>query len=205
MRYLCLSFLVIITSCASYPEKKGFSRSVDLFLEGTNPYFSNEAVDYVYKASVNVYNNSFGGILIIKKITESQHRIVFTTEMGNKIFDFSLFADSFEVNYILEEIDKAPLVKMLVNDFRVLVTENLNIQQKFSLGADPVVQTKMNGKTYFYYYEDNFLKKVVNTKGPKEKIEFTFSEINDNIARNILIVHQSIDLTIELTSISTNE
>ena len=88
MRYLLSSIvLILFISCASYPKKNGFKASEGQNFE--NPYFSDASKDYIYKANIEAFGNFFGGIFIVKKLGEDHHRIAFTTEMGNKIFDFT--------------------------------------------------------------------------------------------------------------------
>ena len=107
MRYLLSSILLILCfSCVSYPKKKGFTETSSQQKNITNPYFSNASKDYVYKANIEAFGNSFSGLLIIKKLGNEHHRIAFTTEMGNKIFDFSFQGADFEVNHILKKMDK---------------------------------------------------------------------------------------------------
>ena len=75
-------------------------------IEVDNPYFSNTYIDYIYKAKIDIYGRKFGGILIIKKIDENSHRVVFTTEFGNKLFDFLFENDTVINNFVIEELDK---------------------------------------------------------------------------------------------------
>ena len=77
-----LFFLLVLSSCASNVVK-GYTpitlekKSIEI------PYFSNSEIDYVYKANISVYGNELTGIFIAKKINETTHRVVFTTEFGN--------------------------------------------------------------------------------------------------------------------------
>ena len=76
------------------------------------------------EANINAFDNNFGGIFIVKKLGPKHHRIVFTTELGNKIFDFTFKEDSFKVNQILKELDKKLLINILKSDFKTLIMEN---------------------------------------------------------------------------------
>jgi len=203
MRYLLISLsFLFLMSCSSYPKKQNFTlteNNVDIIL---NPYFSDSSKDYVYKANIEVYDNTFGGIFIVKKISETGHRIVFTTEMGNKLFDFSFNGNDFKVNYILEELDRKILINILEKDFRVLITDNLKILETYNSRSDKdVYKVSINGNTY-YYYKKEYLNKIVNTKAGKEKILFRFSKISNNIADEIEVKHNNIKLKINLKSIN---
>src|SRR5690606_20129210 len=96
-----------------------------------NLYFSNFEIDYVYKAKIAVYGKNFGGILIIKKLGIENHRVVFTTEFGSKLFDFQFEGDTFTKNFIVEELDKKFIVNILKDDFKLLVKESATVLEVF--------------------------------------------------------------------------
>ncbi|NOQ91691.1 MAG: hypothetical protein GQ552_03120 [Flavobacteriaceae bacterium] len=166
-----------------------------------NNYFSNEKIDYLYKAKINIYNKNFGGILIIKKIRKEHHRIVFTTETGNKIFDFEIINDDFKVNYIVNELNKKSILNTLQNDFRILVKQYLDVDKQFDSGIETIYQTnydKNNNLYYFFLKENQKLFKIVKSTSIKEKVIFNFLEFNNNIVTKIDILHQNFKLKIHL-------
>lgn len=202
MRYLLSSILVVLCfSCASYPKKNGFTVIDSQKDTITNPYFSNTAKDYVYKANIEVFGNSFSGLLIIKKLGIEHHRIAFTTEMGNKIFDFTFLRKDFKVNHILKKMDKKILINVLKNDFKVLVKEMPVVEKVFQKDSQSIYKTRISNKNYYYYLSTKKLDKVVRTSKGNEKVVFKFSEINDNIANEIEILHQNISLKIFLKAL----
>lgn len=192
MRYLLISLCLLLVACGSYPKKHNFQTEVSSINHIDNPYFSDKTKDYVYKARIDVYKKSFGGIFIVKKLGENNHRIVFTTEMGNKIFDFSFQKDDFKVNYILDQIDKKILINILRKDFKVLIQEKSHVLKTFSMDAEKVFETKIDDKKYFYFKKNDQLNKIVRVSNTKEKVAYLFSEINNNIAKHIQIAHKNI-------------
>ncbi|KAB1069196.1 hypothetical protein F6U93_04535 [Tamlana haliotis] len=200
MRFLSLSLVLLFVSCASYPEKQQF-QSINDQADFHNVYFSNVEKDYVYKASIEVYDKVFGGIFIVKKIDDLHHRVVFTTEMGNKILDFSFDKEAFKVNSILEALDKKILINVLKKDFKVLITENLKLKAAFKSDKQTVGQTVIDSDDYFYF-GTNPLNKIVKSKCGKAQVVFTFSEISNNIAHNINIQHFNIKFKMGLKSIN---
>lgn len=201
MRYLLSSFCLFFLACGSYPKKQNFQIEQSTTSSFHNPYFSNASKDYVYKANITVYDNNFSGIFIVKKLGNHNHRIVFTTEMGNKIFDFSFVDDTFKVNFIIEAMDKAILINILKKDFKVLVEEEMPIIKSYSLKNNLVHETSIDRKTYFYFKTQQ-LDKIVRVGNGKEKVTFLFSEISDTIANQIKILHSNIKLNINLKSIN---
>ncbi|MFL0353015.1 hypothetical protein [Xanthomarina sp. GH4-25] len=202
MRFLLISICLLLVSCASYPKKQHFQLDNSVSKSIENPYFSDETKDYIYKASIDVYDKHFGGLLIIKKINEQEHRVVFTTEMGNKLFDFSFFEDDFKVNFILDELNKKILINILKKDFKVLITEKINVTNRFSEADNHIFETIIYNKKHYYYFNENQLSHVIRTKNGKENVQFLFTEISTNFANQISIKHNNIKLQITLKSIT---
>ena len=168
--------------------------------EVENPYFSNTYIDYVYKAKIDIYGKNFGGILIVKKIDDHSHRVVFTTEFGNKLFDFLYKKDTVTKNFTIEELDKKYIVNTLQNDFKLLVTQKNKVISQYESGQEEVYKT-IDDKQYNFYFinkKSHTLDKIVSTSKSKEKVEVLFSNIESEIANSILINHKNIKLTIAL-------
>ena len=201
MRYLLLSLCLLCFACRSYPKKHNLQPEKASNEAAQNPYFSDISKDYVYKANIDVYKKSFSGIFIVKKLGDENHRMVFTTEMGNKIFDFSFSDNDFKVNFILEELDKKILINILKNDFKVLIEEQPLVNKTFTSDQKTIFETTLNNKTY-YYINSSQLDEIIRVKNGKEKVVFLFLEINNNIANKIKIVHKNIKLKIHLKSIN---
>jgi len=201
MRYLLLSFCLFFLACGSFPKKQHFKIENTSKTSIHNPYFSNKTIDYIYKANIDVYKKSFSGILIIKKIDNQHHRIVFTTEMGNKLFDFSFIKGEFNVNFIIDEMNKSILINILKKDFKVLITEQLKINDTYTLDKTNVFESEIDKKKHFFFIANNQLNKIIRIRNGKEKVVFLFTQINDTIANNIQILHYNIKLNIKLKSI----
>ncbi len=135
MRFLPISILfLLITSCSLQTTKNLIVKEVS-HIEVDNPYFSNTYIDYIYKAKIDIYGRKFGGILIIKKIDENSHRLIFTTEFGNKLFDYLFENDTVINNFVIEELDKKFIVNTLQNDFKLLVSQKKSAKSiRFRIG-----------------------------------------------------------------------
>ena len=197
--FLRISICLLVFGCASYPVKNNF-QNVDVLTDIQNPYFSDPNQDYIYKANIDVYDNAFSGIFIIKKIGKEHHRLVFTTEMGNKIFDFSFNKDDFKVNYILDDLDKKIIINILKRDFKILISEKIQTQKTYVLNGEIIKKAGIDKKVY-YYFETPELSKILRVNNGKEKVRFLFTEINGHIAQRIQILHSNIKLNINLKAI----
>ncbi|MCG2460170.1 hypothetical protein K8352_05380 [Flavobacteriaceae bacterium F89] len=196
-----LSVLLLMLACGSYPKENNFNET-EITTNGIlNPYFSDPSKDYIYKARISLQKKEFGGLFIVKKLGPDRHRVVFTTEMGSKILDFSFERDKFTVNYLLDEMDRKVLINTLKNDFRTLITGNPQVLRTFTKDDQKIFETKNDKKKYFYFYKDGLLNKIIRASGKKDKTEFLFLEARGNMSKIIRITHQNIPLRINLKTI----
>ncbi|KUJ62600.1 hypothetical protein AR687_07130 [Flavobacteriaceae bacterium CRH] len=200
IQYLLINcFLAIfLVSCGSvtknYTPKTLDKTAVEV------PYFKDSKIDYVYKTNISVYGNELTGIFIAKKINDTTHRVVFTTEFGNKLLDFEISEKDFKVNSIVSELDRKILVNTLKEDFRLLLKNDYAIQEQFENESDNIYKSA-DGKFANYLFiskKDRKLDKVVHSSKTKEKFTLTFHSENNIFAEKIEIIHQNIKLKIEL-------
>lgn len=192
--------VLVLSSCATNNVVKDY---INVPLENASfevPYFSNPTIDYVYKANIKVYGNELTGIFIAKKINDSTHRIVFTTEFGNKLLDFEISEKDFKVNSIVSELDRKILINTLVKDFRLLLRSHYDFKEQFGSKESKVCLSE-DGKLLNYLFiskSDNTLSKIVQTTKRKEKINLFFTVESNIFASKIIIEHKTIPLNIEL-------
>ena len=201
MRYLLISISVFLLSCGSYPKRHQFVLSETTKDSNINPYFSDVAKDYVYKADISTFKKNFSGIFIVKKLGQDEHRVVFTTEMGNTIFDFSFLTIGFKVNYIVPDMNKKILIRILEKDFKALITENPLLKTSFKKNEETILECVLDDVKHYYYSKEQSLYKIIRAANGKEKVEFRFSEIDQNKAASIQVSHKKLDLNILLKAI----
>ncbi len=202
-RILCLiinTFFAVTLSGCAVKTVDGFEKKPVANDMYTATYFADRAVDYVYKAHISVYGNDFGGIFIAKRIDDISHRVAFTTEFGNKLFDFTISDTDFKVNYILEELDRSIIRNTLKRDFMLLFKKNHVVSDMYE-NSDFTVYKSKDGKRNNYLFLDKQsgqMKQLVNATNAKEKVIITFEPQNDKLAKNIKIDHKNIKLSINL-------
>ncbi len=202
-RILCLiisAFFAVTLSGCAVKTVDGFEKKPVANDMYTATYFADPAVDYVYKAHISVYGNDFGGIFIAKRIDDISHRVAFTTEFGNKLFDFTITDTDFKVNYILEELDRSIIRNTLKRDFMLLFKKNHVVSDMYE-NSDFTVYKSKDGKRNNYLFLDKQsgqMKQLVNATNAKEKVIITFEPQNDKLAKNIKIDHKNIKLSINL-------
>ena len=192
---------VLVVACAPYAKRQGLSQLGQVQASLDNPYFSDLEKDYVYKARIDAFGRSFGGLFIIKKMGQGHHRLAFTTEMGSKIFDFVLQGDRFTVNHILGPLDRKVLLGILEKDFKVLLAEKPVPLKAFIKDTDTVIKADIASKKTYYFKKSDTLHRIVTTVRGKEKTAFLFSDISGGHAGEVVIRHTDLDLTVHLRSI----
>lgn len=204
MRFLPISFLLFLfISCKSY-EINGVQKRQLQVNSVANDYFSNPETDYVYKAHIEVYGNELSGIFVIKKVTESSHRVVLTTDFGNKLFDFELSENDFKVNYIVADLDKKIVRNTLKEDIQLLLKEVFLVDEVMENDTSVIFKSK-DGNRFNYLFQSKNSQSITelrNTSKTKEKVVFKFVPKNVTFAESILIQHHNIKLKIELNQIS---
>lgn len=199
MRYFLISLAFILFSCGSNPVK-GLSALPPDVPTFENPYFSDGSADYVYKANLSVYGHELSGIVIFKKISENTHRVVFTTEFGNRLIDFEVSADDFKINYIVDDLNRKMLINILRDDFRMLLKHEFQISARYETSDAKILMSKSGNNRYLLYVpkSSNRLSELRFTERTKEKIRIGFTPENDTFADRIEIRHTNIKLAIDL-------
>jgi hypothetical protein len=203
-RFLVTSLLlVVLISCKSY-QIEGATKVTSTTTNFQNLYFSNQETDYVYKAHIEVYGNDLSGIFVVKKVNDSVHRVVLTTDFGNKLLDFELSEKDFKINYIVDDLNKKIIINTLKKDFVLLLKTNHKVDEVFE-NEENIIFKSIEGNRINYLYKskkDNSFSKLVNASKLNEKVTFSFLPKNTTFAESILIQHYNIKLKIELNQIS---
>ena len=167
---------VLLISCASNPVVKDYVSKTPEKQSFDVPYFANPETDYVYKANISVYGNELSGIFIAKKMNATTHRVVFTTEFGNKLMDFEISETDFKVNSIVSELDRKILINTLKADFRLLLRHHFAVQEQFENSENRVYKSNEGNRFNYLFVSKSSgkLLKIVQTSSRKEKINLSY-------------------------------
>lgn len=212
-RFLLQSFLyslifLLLTSCKTYKLENVERLPIPKNSKQTENLYFTSSQDYVYKCQMEVYGNDISGILIIKKISETTHRIVMTSDFGNKIIDFEIGEnDYFKLNYVLADLDKKMVINFLKNDFQELLRKNYPVSERFENNESFIDISKIDEKIYYLFFDkksDN-LTQIIYTKNNREKIDFTFEAKKPTFAETINLQHKDFKINIKLNQITEND
>lgn len=203
MRILIISiFTALLTSCASV-TKNYVLLSLKQTQKIENNYFSDNKKDYIFKAKIDIHGNYIGGIIIIKRLSENHHRIVFTTEFGAKMLDFEIKNGKLIKNKTVKDLDRKIIVNTLKNDFGILLQESANILENYSFNENLIYKTSLGKRLNLYFYnQEKLLVKIINASKRKEKVVFLFDDFEKGQPKSIKIHHKNIKLRINLKKIN---
>ena len=185
--FLSVSLLILsvfILSCSKKITPEGQDQKISV---GTYVPVIPEDTTVIYKTGVNAYGHYLSGLLIIKSFPDENYRILFTTEMGVKLFDFEFKGDEFVVHHCIDKLNRKPVLNLLKKDFALMLARHIShkkgkLQQK---ETDRVFVLKQEKEFIFYTINPQGIIERIETlsnKG-KEKTLLTFQRETDKIRR----------------------
>lgn len=121
--FLLLSSLVF-SSCA-YHKLASYKKQSDLVIDSSNLQSIIPPTNAVkYKASIDVLNKHFTGLIILKQTDTDTKHLVFVTELGMRMFDFEMKGDSMKPVFVLDALNKPKLVTALIRNFKTILLTN---------------------------------------------------------------------------------
>jgi hypothetical protein len=205
MRNLLLSsFIVLLLSACTlghYGRLKEKSQADPAYPASL---FGDNFNSFLFKTNITVYNKDFSGLLVTKQMSPQDYRVIFTTELGMKLFDFEFKDTSFTLHYCVPQFNQPKLLKTIQQDIEILLMNNLK-NKSFNYFTDPKTEATVyrckDGKYYNYYFIEKGsgqLRKIEHSKKHTKKIIFTPDNYVDGFPNHILIRHYNIKLKIEL-------
>jgi hypothetical protein len=203
MRYLLLgSCLFILTGCSSVYKNLSPARGDITYIQKFKPDFKVA----LYKAKINVAGHYLSGLLLIKALPDSSIRMVFSNEMGLKFFDFEFKPNGgFKVFYVIERMDKKPVIKTLKKDFELMLFLNLDSKTAFLLKDDHnIYYIFPKQKGYFDYVTDvagTGLARMEVSSPRKPIVQAIMQNYHNGMPDTIGITHKNFSFTIGLKRI----
>lgn len=200
MRYLLFAscFLYLLACRVPYKNLQAADGSVNC-LQKFQPVFSTA----LYNTSVNVIGKHLSGLLLFKQMPNGSIRVVFSSEMGIKFFDFEFSRQGdFKVYYILKQMNKKAVLKTLRKDFAMVLMQNISTDLSHTL-ADQ--QNKYyvfpKEKESIYYITDAECEQLVRieiTSKRKVKVQAIMQHYVNGLPDTIGITHRNFNFNIGL-------
>lgn len=207
IRYLLLSLCALILSCTSaYHSLK--PASVDVAC--ADKMIPASMATSWYQASIEVANKHLSGLVLIKNMSDSSQRVVFTSEAGVTFFDFGFKRpEGFTVHSIIKKLNRKPVIRTLRQDFELLMgmpfsrngLQSWKMQDETFFGA---VQKKETA--YFIVDKDcSSLRRLERGTKRKRKVSIRISRVGYPLPDTLDITHYTFPLQIRLTRLQKND
>jgi hypothetical protein len=203
MRSLLLSslFIALLCSCNS-GHYKSLERS-STTAAAPKPIFGENFNSFLFKANIDVYGRKLSGLLITKQVEPRNYRVIFTTELGIKLFDFEFRDSSFTLHYSIPQFNRPKLLNMIRQDIQTLLMNDLNPSALIQLQTkDKTLDVfKQDDELHdLYYFSDKSgkLERIERGRKNSKRVTYHLQEYKDQFPNRILIDHHDAKLDMEL-------
>jgi len=137
---------------------------------------------------------------------DSSTRVVFTSEIGFKFFDFGFSRDSgFKVYYIIQQMDKQAVTTTLRKDFELIMMYHTPAKGSFILkDVEKYYYGFPQEKGYNFYITDSSCSQLIGMQRSSKRkavVEAIMLGADKNIPDTIGITHKNFNFTIGLKRI----
>ncbi len=168
------------------------------------PIFGDNFNSFLFKTNISIYNKDVSGLLVTKQMSAQDYRIIFTTELGMKLFDFEFKDTSFTLHYCVPQFNRPALLKTIQHDIAILLMNNLvgkpanDFTDRNNLFAIKRIQFDNMYNYYFTEKVTNHIVKIEHSKKKVKKVVLSLNDYKDEFPTNVVIKHCDIKLKIEL-------
>jgi hypothetical protein len=108
-----------------------------------------------YKASIDVLNKHFTGLIVLKQTDADTKHLVFVTELGMRMFDFEMKGDSLKPVFVFDALNKPKLVTALVRNFKtILLMDWFNKTAELATKSGKEVLHLKSAKHHLFLFRD---------------------------------------------------
>jgi hypothetical protein len=162
----------------------------------------------LYKGSMDISKYHFSGIFLLKKTSERSFRIVFSNELGMSFYDLELKGDEFIVHSCMPLLNKAPLLKLLEHDFRLLLVPDTTIfmmKRGRSPNRDLTVFAIASARGSFhntYEIDSGRIRRIQTSRSSSVRTDLQIPGYEGKLPRKITISNPTIRLHVQMTLLS---
>lgn len=194
-------FLYFLTSCStpSHLSPLGKGQKTTLSEANFKPIFKDDFKSFLFKTTMS-YSDKFelGGMLMLKQLSEGNYRLIFLTKFGMTLFDFEFGSNGFVVHKTLEQFDKKIFLKIIEQDFEMLLGRGLLGSKATVFNTNkqqPVLKTKISNKMHVLVQNEDLHLTEIH-KG--NTVHIKLSKYVAKIPHDIDIIHQDLPLKMNL-------
>jgi hypothetical protein len=156
-----------------------------------------------FNISIQFFKNEQSGQLLVKQTNDTTTRILFTTPVGFKIFDFAITPHEFKVLACIDPLKKKKILRIMDKDFRLMFCANDVYSSKMFVGKNDtnqvVYKIRSAGKSFYWVNKkDKQLNKIDNHAFPIGGARVNFDYVKGSLLPTIWLKQKGIKLKFEL-------
>jgi hypothetical protein len=160
----------------------------------------------LFKAKIDLYNQHFSGLILLKQLNQEVSHLTFVTEIGMKMFDFEVKDSVFRLVYVFEPLNKPRIIQLLQEDMKLLLMQHLSDKEAsiYERKDQKIFKVKEDFRYYYKLKPGSALIDQIIKKGSLfRKVNVRYS-YNDSLQiRTIRLKHKGlVRLKIELTQLT---
>lgn len=208
---LHFAVLYFLSACTNHYKNLQPSTQPPVKKEQLISIFYGQEKAQVFDTGIRFRNFYASGLLIIKAEEKERYRIVMTSKLGSKIFDFNLGKEHFEVNSCIEQLDRKIVLNILKKDLGLLTTSYLKPEKKVALTDSPgqttIYRIKAEKAFRHFYYDDHSgnLTKIERGSKRKARTVVEFNDYKNGLPDKIDLKHLQIKLELSMKRLRTGK
>ena len=212
LRFYILHFAVLhflLPACTNHYQHLSPIAQAPITKNQLTSIFYGQEKAQVFDTGIRFRDFYASGLLVVKAEANERYRIVMTSKLGSKIFDFSLGKEHFAVNYCIEQLNRKIVLNILKKDLRLLTNSYLELEKKVvladTLGESTVYRIKVP-KAYRHFYYDNasgHLIKIERGSKRKARTVVDMADYKNDLPNRIELKHLQFRLELSLKRLKT--
>jgi hypothetical protein len=200
MRCLVFSILLFSVGCASdYKGLKAITVNQEC-LSKIKPVALGTAW---YDAGIDVVGKHISGLLLIKEMPDHSKRIVFTNEAGITFFDFGFdVSGNFKVYQVIQQLDKKAVVRLLRDDFALLLGIPFDnpVWHSWEMGPEKYFGVSEKNENHYFITDKDCGSLHRLESASKRKKKLTIEMVGDDVQKpdSITLQHHTFAMKINL-------
>lgn len=135
----------------------------------------------LFKASIDLYNKHFSGLILLKQLNEEVSHLTFVTEIGMKMFDFEVKDSVFRPVYVFEPLNRPKVIQLLQEDMKLILVQHLSGKETevYEKSDTRAFKIKEDYKYYYILRKNSSLVDRIIKKGwlfKKAKVRYFYNE-----------------------------
>ena len=160
----------------------------------------------VYQASIDVTGHHLSGLLVIKAMTDSTWRAVFTNEAGVTFVDLGFNADgTFTVHHAIRQLNRKPILTTLSKDFALVIGLPFQHGQlsRFTAGDDVYFGVRQKNESYYFITRKDcaYLHRMERGSDRKRVVSIDVTGTAYPTPSQLMLRHHTFDMQIKLNRI----